>query len=255
MRTQIQMSESFRVELFGILSLDDNQKGAKRHEHDFSELIFISDGDFSATVESRKIQCRTGDLMLIPSGIVHEIFCEKKGTLVYLGVSYKNGEENLHKTLLTEDDFKECSEVTQLKNVLCQITKDNIVQLDGTPIYLSLYSLLRRLCFQQEKSDILTQKIKAYIRAHTEEAIALKDIGDALYMNSHYLDDCFKEKTGQTIKEYVIKCKMQKAMDLIQNSSLQISQIAERLGFDTPQYFSTKFKMYYGYSPKKFRER
>ena len=87
------------------------------------------------------------------------------------------------------------------------------------------------------------------------ESITVKDIADALYMNPHYLGEYFKKRNGVSVKEYLLELRMQRAFTLLKEGKLSVSQIAETVGFDTVQYFSTKFKLYYGISPTKYIEK
>lgn len=60
--------------------------------------------------------------------------------------------------------------------------------------------------------------------------------------------------TGLSPCELILQVKLEKARQLLQDESLYISEIAFRLGFNTPQYFSQCFKNKYGILPKEFRK-
>ncbi|MFE5322998.1 response regulator [Paenibacillus sp. NPDC056579] len=75
-----------------------------------------------------------------------------------------------------------------------------------------------------------------------------------LYMNSDYLGKLFKKETGEKFSNYVMKTRISKAIDLIeQNRDIKIFELAEQLGFgDNPQYFSQVFKKYAGCTPSEY---
>ncbi len=74
-------------------------------------------------------------------------------------------------------------------------------------------------------------------------------------MNPHYLGEYFKKNNGMTFKEYLLELRMQRAFTYLKEGRMSVSQTADATGFDTVQYFSTKFKAYYGISPAKYREK
>ncbi|TDF97728.1 response regulator transcription factor [Paenibacillus piri] len=74
---------------------------------------------------------------------------------------------------------------------------------------------------------------------------------EMLYMNPDYLGKLFKKETGEKFSNYVMKARITKATELIdQKLDIKIFELAEQLGFgDNPQYFSQVFKKYTGTTP------
>lgn len=54
--------------------------------------------------------------------------------------------------------------------------------------------------------------------------------------------------------EYVNKLRIEKSMELLRNTEMSITEIAERMGFSSSRYFSTAFKKYTGITPTQFKE-
>jgi two-component system response regulator YesN len=77
---------------------------------------------------------------------------------------------------------------------------------------------------------------------------------EMLYMNADYLGKLFKKETGEKFSNYVMKQRIKKATDIIeQKEDVKIFEIAEKLGFgDNPQYFSQVFKKYVGCTPSEY---
>ncbi|NHN29997.1 response regulator transcription factor [Paenibacillus agricola] len=75
-----------------------------------------------------------------------------------------------------------------------------------------------------------------------------------LYMNSDYLGKLFKKRTGEKFSNYVMKARIAKATEMIdQKADIKIFELAELLGFgDNPQYFSQVFKKYAGCTPSEY---
>ena len=63
----------------------------------------------------------------------------------------------------------------------------------------------------------------------------------------------FKESTGLSPKSYMQKIKIRIAIEMLENTDLRISEIAEAVGISDSNYFSRIFKKYTGYSPTLFK--
>lgn len=63
-----------------------------------------------------------------------------------------------------------------------------------------------------------------------------------------------KALTGMGASEYVNKLRIEKAMELLRQTELNMTEIAERTGFSTSRYFSTAFKKYTGITPTQYKE-
>lgn len=79
-------------------------------------------------------------------------------------------------------------------------------------------------------------------------------IARELHVSPRYLSDTLKMETGKTAIEHIHLYLIDEAKNLLHDSNYTVSQIAYKLGFDYPQYFSRLFKKKVGCSPKMYRE-
>jgi two-component system, response regulator YesN len=63
----------------------------------------------------------------------------------------------------------------------------------------------------------------------------------------------YKKETGEGFVEYVTRVKMEKALELLDQSIKSVEQIACELGFESKSYFLKTFKRFYGLSPKSLK--
>lgn len=77
---------------------------------------------------------------------------------------------------------------------------------------------------------------------------------EILYMNADYLGKLFKKETGEKFSNYVVRLRMEKAIEEIEKTGdVKVFELAEKLGFgDNPQYFSQVFKKYTGFTPSEY---
>jgi len=98
-------------------------------------------------------------------------------------------------------------------------------------------------------------QIKKYIIKNiSNQELSLKSVAQHFYLNSSYLSRFFKEKTNENFGEYITKIKMEIALKMIENPNVKAYEIAKRIGFDDPNYFSNWFKKYKGQSIKDYKK-
>ncbi|MBD2870229.1 response regulator transcription factor [Paenibacillus arenilitoris] len=95
--------------------------------------------------------------------------------------------------------------------------------------------------------------IKDYIDNHYFEDIKISMFADKYFLSREYLMKLFKQQFGCGIHEYVQKVRMDKAKELLDDSSLKIQDISEMLGYKDKNYFSKAFRNYYSLSPSEYR--
>jgi Transcriptional regulator containing an amidase domain and an AraC-type DNA-binding HTH domain len=83
----------------------------------------------------------------------------------------------------------------------------------------------------------------------------LEQIAHNIYLSPVYISKIFKEETGESPINYLIKIRLEKAKDILLNSdSGSIKSIANQVGYDDVYHFSKLFKKYYGYSPLYYKK-
>lgn len=82
--------------------------------------------------------------------------------------------------------------------------------------------------------------------------LSLNDICSYLNISTSYFSTIFKEMTGETFTEVLIRTRMEKAKELLENTTLKNYEIAERVGFSDPHYFGISFKKMTGVTPTEY---
>lgn len=101
----------------------------------------------------------------------------------------------------------------------------------------------------------LITKVCDYIQAHfMEEELSLSQIAQEMYTNVSYLSRLFKEKTGQTFRNYMFELRMKKAAELLKDTDNKGYEVAELVGIKDPHYFSVCFKKYTGMSVSEYKK-
>ncbi|OGX68692.1 MAG: DNA-binding response regulator [Paenibacillus sp. RIFOXYA1_FULL_44_5] len=104
-------------------------------------------------------------------------------------------------------------------------------------------------------ASVPIQQAIQFIEEHLHESFSLRDAADHIHLNPSYLSSLFKEQTNLNFSEYVTRSRMQKAKELLLQTNLPITEIAEKVGYQTAKYFIKLFKEYEGSSPSFYRKK
>ncbi len=110
---------------------------------------------------------------------------------------------------------------------------------------------------RKRRNDMLFSRIdkaKHIIRERFRESrFSLQDICDELYLSTSQFSLLFKDGTGQTFVEYLTACRVEEAKKLLAGTDLKGYEIAEKVGYTDPRYFTIIFKKQTGMTAMEYR--
>ncbi|MDO5089835.1 MAG: AraC family transcriptional regulator [Leptotrichiaceae bacterium] len=106
---------------------------------------------------------------------------------------------------------------------------------------------------EKKKNSEVTENIKNYIKKNYVKPVSIEDISKYVNLSKFHLTRKFKEETGISPGQYLIKTRLKKATSLLLNSNLTIEEISEKVGFSCGNYFAKAFKHKFNISPTKYR--
>ena len=255
-RTQIESDLQCKMELLGRLEVGKGYVGTGPHKHHFFEVFYISRGRFDVNFENTTENLSRGDLLVISPDVFHRFYSEEGGEMIYVGILLSDSVKMKYEDFVKPRNA-DISETMERISYFASKKGAEALR-HSLPELLSKLSALILSLKPIDKvyaDDTLLEKVKEYVKLHYNENVTVRDIAGALYMNPHYLGEYFKKHSGVSVKDYLLTLRMQKAFALLREGNMTVSQISDNIGFDTVQYFSTKFKSYYGISPAKYLEK
>ena len=118
--------------------------------------------------------------------------------------------------------------------------------------YLLLRTLIRRR--QTDSAGQTVEAAKEYIRQHYAESdLSVEKLCAYLHLSSTYFSTLFKRETGTSFTAYVTTVRMEAAAEAIRGTEEKTYLIAQRCGYEDPNYFSYVFKRHFGVTPTKYR--
>jgi LacI family transcriptional regulator len=102
--------------------------------------------------------------------------------------------------------------------------------------------------------DELVTRALQYIRDNAADDIRVGEVAEALYVSRSVLERRMRKSIGRSPKSEIIRARLQLVQDYLLRTSLPLTEIAVRTGFQHPQYMSELFKKKVGQTPGQFRE-
>ena len=102
--------------------------------------------------------------------------------------------------------------------------------------------------FRQKKYDYVAIA-REYITTNYMRKINIEYIADNIGIDRRYLSKLFKESTGQTMQNFLISLRMNKARGLIISQNYSVKSAAGMVGYDDTFAFSKLFKKHFGHPP------
>lgn len=133
-------------------------------------------------------------------------------------------------------------------------------QESGRELFLTskIYEILSSL--MTEKNALTDENINRYVRiaknyieSNLHEDIRVAGIAENLGIDRSYFSHLFSEQMELSPRQYLLKLRMRRAADLLENRNYSVSEIAHQSGYPDVTAFSRMFKRYHGLSPKQFR--
>lgn len=107
---------------------------------------------------------------------------------------------------------------------------------------------------RQDNCTLLVEKTKAYINKYYNDSnITINSLCNYLYISPTYFSFIFKRETKMTFINYLTQIRMEASKDLIKTTKMKSFEIAYKVGYSEPNYFSYCFKKHFGISPSEYR--
>lgn len=242
------------------------------HAHaDAVELILICSGSSEYLIHDKKTVIEAGDLLVYNAGVVHD---EVSGPDMEVG-SYCVGVGGLHMpglrpNALIPDEagyvFPTGRYFEDMRELFVMMFRNLAAGEPHAELFCTslMHALLVSVLTVTEgvgetrenpadEPHILGSRIKDYIDRHYMEPITLQSMGEALRISPYYLSHVFKQMSGYSPVQYLLRRRIGEAQTLLITTELSVARIAEMVGYDSQSYFNLQFTKNVGMPPSRYR--
>lgn len=105
------------------------------------------------------------------------------------------------------------------------------------------------------QNQTIIGKAIRYIEEHYTESCDLKEVADHVHLSANYFSNLFRKETGESFVNYVTRLRIDKAKLWLAHTEWKVFEVAQKVGYDDPNYFTTVFKQLTNLSPSQYRKK
>jgi AraC-like DNA-binding protein len=105
------------------------------------------------------------------------------------------------------------------------------------------------------KQKQMVLQVVSYVREQGGRRVPHHLLADLVGLSPDYLGILFKKVMGHSLKQYITHIRLERAMHLLTETAMNVSQIAEVMGYSTVFLFSRQFKGHFGFPPSHFHQK
>ena len=242
------------------------------HMHGWNELYYLFEGERRYFIDGQIYTVCEGDVILIPKSTPHHTTSISSRPHIRYLVEFGDDliQESLHPfidkcfqvrhfTLSSEQraTFEKILQKSERELSTKSPCYEALLKAYTTELLVLTIRLLQSGCQIRDRQKTPTEQLiessTSYIEKNLQSDLKLTHLSDKYHLSPSYFSRIFKAYTGFGFNEYLTHLRIQKATQLLRNTSEPISEIAYWCGFSDSNYFSTVFKKETGLSPIKYR--
>ena len=253
------------------------------HTHNHVEVDFVSRGGCTLHFEDKTRALREGELCIIAPGSRHDIEITEDDTFVFTLMLRTSTFDTVFFSLLTGSDlladffrtilhspaqpnyllfYLEDLEWVRIifRNALMECYKSDLYANNACTSWINLLfttvlrNYSRSLQFYDYTMGTDFSLVLQYIQ-HNYQTVTLSSLASFFHYSEPHLCTLIRKNTGHSFTELIKRLRMNRAVSLLQNTDMKVSEIAENVGYHSADHFSRVFRGTYMVSPAEYRKR
>jgi AraC-like DNA-binding protein len=247
------------------------------HSHDFVTLIYVMSGGCTHTINGASYRTGKGDLLVFNANVSHgkNVGTGEETMEMHIGLG-NICIEGLPRNHLAPADAPPLYHLQEYEQqfISCcsDICSEQESNLPGRELMIKVHAMRLLVMFLKatktgirhsdntlsgiESSDraVIVNSLMQYMNENYMNQISLETISKKIYLSPAYISKVFKEETGETPINYLIKIRLSKAREMLMTGGLSVKSVARAVGYDDAYYFSKLYKKYHGIAPSRVRK-
>lgn len=238
----------------------DMTRNVKGHMHDYYELNFLTCGKTKMRINEKIFEYESYDFLLIPPNMEHLLFESERAKFDnYVIWFQKSGDQPTSDQIIKLHDYDGtvqflCAQIYQTY-MRSQLENKELIDLYLKTVLCHMKNglILNTRHYAQEGTELVEKAVKFINATILNRRITVEDVAGALSVTPAHLTRAFQKKIGTSPVKYMNAMKIAEAKRLLHMESISVKEIAARLHYSDPLYFSKQFSHLTGYSPSQYR--
>ena len=107
---------------------------------------------------------------------------------------------------------------------------------------------------REPETDQLLKKVEQFLKENYQREFSGEEMANTLWVSRSYLSSYYKSKTGMNLSDSIQMFRIQKAVELLKDPEVKVSELGSLVGIPSPNTFLRQFKKYTGMTPKEYRK-
>lgn len=250
-----------------------------RHEDAF-ELLLITSGEGVYYLDTAYYPIKKGNLVFCNSGVLHDELAEKNVDLSFYGLRITGFVfRNLPENHLIDSQACPVVSAGEHSHTLEALFRELYRYADGgylleelcehlmmAVITLSVFCAEEGISLKPSEMEAVAAagrigaagtericQIKQYIDQNYREDLSLEYLGEIFHLSPYYLSHIFKKAFEIPPMQYLYRRRIGEAQSLLTTTPYSVTEVAGRVGFGDPNYFTVQFRKYVGMPPSAYR--
>jgi AraC-like DNA-binding protein len=254
----------------------DTKSKLNYHSHDFTSIIYVLSGTCTYNIEGLFYHVGKGDIILCNPEVRHGKILEESEALTELHIGFNNLYiRDLPKNCIVKNDSCPVINLPQLEYDLYKCFDEMLQEQEknepGWELmlkaqFMRLLILILKGTRSEKRNEIqenlnlesyerqqVVSTIVSFLNENYMKEVSLGRISKNMYLSPVYISKIFKEETGDSPINYLIRIRLAKARELLHEGNLPVKAVAKNVGYNDAYYFSKLYKKYYGHPPSRYK--
>lgn len=258
--------------------------GQSMHKSYDNRMFYLLSGSATVVLNGKSTRLSQGSVVYWTAGTEYTFFFEERDVPRVIAVNFDFTQEHtrLDRCLpsVEPSGYREEDRLERIRVKNAPVLNGAFVLTDGTELFGDLQRMVREaagglrfsgllqrdlmravlvlLCRRGEAESASRggdafRQVLEYVREHYLESLTNQTVAERFGYHPNYISQLIQEHTGMPLHRYLLNLRITQAVQLLENTDIPIAEIAARVGFKNPSYFSQYFKKQTGYPPRAFR--
>lgn len=231
----------------------------KPHFHRYVEIVYLTKGKCSLTVDGTLQTLSAGEFFIAFPNQIHSYTDEDNQqsiVIIFPPEFVPRYKDKFNSSVPRCNIGKADEKLEQLFFFFRDEFKNASSELKAGYLHAIISKIFEKSGFlktSEGKTHILRAVIK-YCENNYKSDISLESTAKALNISKYYLSHIFSDKINMSFNNYVNLLRVGEAVHLLKETTLSVSEISEKCGFNSPKTFNRAFKKATSLSPREYRK-
>lgn len=226
----------------------------------FYELLLVELGTYTLTTKDKQLTLTKGDIILLPPQIASKRTAHDTQQTIIHSIKFEANTLSQIPLLTIIDGTTILSPLLDVIHQQNHLLKTHLLTLQLETLLLTIYQQHNSQTTFTQTSTVMRERyennlfndIIEYIQQSDIVALKVSDLVQQFNLSRSTLQQLFNKFEKTTPKIYINRIRLEKSRQLIRESNLSITEIADSLGYGSIQYFSRAFSKEFNMTPSEY---